>query len=128
MLLRGRLCLLREPGRGFFQYLPLFTQRSHLATQLAEFLTLFGRETIGALAVVEIRLADPVPDRLGRGFKLPSQFLGTLAGAHQLDQAAAKLRRIWRWGCGLLRHRGTLRPKWSAVHETGSTPPCQRMG
>src|SRR5712691_13364217 len=107
MLLRGRLRLLREPGRGFFQDLPLFTQRTVLATQLAEFLPLFGRETIRALAVVEIRLADPVPDRLRRGLELPSQFLGALASAHQFDQAATKLRWVWRWWCGLLRHRGT---------------------
>jgi len=46
---------------------------------------------------------------------------GRWPGAHQIDQALPELRRIRRW-YGLLRHRGTFRPQWSGVHETGVTP------
>src|SRR5437867_3237301 len=122
MLLRSRLRLLREPGRGFFQDLPLFTQRPVLATQLAQLFALLARQSVLATAVIEIGLADPVPDRLRGGLERLGQCLGRLPGSNQLDQAAAKLRWVRRWWCGLLRHRGDLRPKWSGVHEIGSTP------
>src|SRR6266487_6651997 len=110
----------REPGRGFFQYLPLFAKRTVLATELDQLSAFLGRQPVAALAFVEIGLADPVPDRLRGGLELPGQFFGALAGTDQLDQAAAELRRIRQRGCGLLRHRGDLRPKWSGVHEIGS--------
>src|SRR5437867_817913 len=126
MLLRGRLGLLREPGRGFPKKLPLFAEGTVLATQPHQLLAFLGRQTVGAVAFVEIGLADPVPDRLRRRLELPSQVLGRLPSTHQLDQATAKLRRVRRWWCGLLRHRGDLRPQWSGVHETRATPTRKR--
>src|SRR2546425_838660 len=115
MLLRARLRLLREPGRGFFQDLPLFTERPVLASQPDQLLTLLGRQAVSALAVIQVGLADPVPDRLRRGLELPSQFLGRLSGAHQLDQAAAKLREVWRGGGGPSRPPGGRRAQRGGV-------------
>src|SRR5438876_2646111 len=101
MLLRGRLRLLREPGRGFFQDLPLFTQRPVFATQLAQLFALLARQSVLATAVVEIGLANSVADRLRCRPELPRQFFGRLPGTNQLDQAATKLRRVRRWWCRL---------------------------
>src|SRR5712691_11833690 len=99
MLLRDRLRLLREPGRGFFQDLPLFTKRAVLATEMDQLGAFLGRQPVGALAFVEIGLAHPVPDRLRSGLELPGQLLRRVARADQLDQATAKLRRVRRGWC-----------------------------
>ena len=64
-----------EPGRGFFQNVALLPQRLHFAAEAAQFRALFGRQTVGALAVIKIRLPRPVTNRLRRRLELTRQRL-----------------------------------------------------
>jgi hypothetical protein len=84
--------LLHEEGRGFFQDLPLLTQRAHLAAQPAQLLTLFARQT-RLLTRVDRRLLRPQSQRLRRDAEivrdLPQRPTAT---AIQRDSLTPKLR------------------------------------
>src|SRR5208282_3621949 len=84
---RRRAGLLSEPGRGFCQYLPLFTQHPVLPAQPIEFLA-FGRgQTIAAQTLIEFCLPDPLADRLDRGLEFARQRRDAAAGSRQLDDS-----------------------------------------
>jgi hypothetical protein len=75
-----RAGLLSEPGRGFCQYLPLFTQYPVLTAQPIEFLTFARGQTVAAQTFIECRLLDPLSDGLGAGLELARQLAGAAAG------------------------------------------------
>src|SRR5262245_24667495 len=124
-----RVGLLSEPGRGFFQDLPLLPQHPILTPQPHQLLTLFRGQPVRAPSLVQVRLPHPVPDRLRRRLEFTRQALWTPPAADEIYYPPAELRRIG-WPCPstlvLLGHRGLLAPKWSSVHETGSTPVLER--
>src|SRR5262249_31942786 len=108
-----------EPGRGFFQDVPLLAERLHLAPEAAQLLALLGGQTVLAVAVVTIGLRDPVADRLRRRLRLLRPLFRVAPGSHELNEPPLELRRVRGTGLG---HRELLFPrKGSGVHETGGT-------
>src|SRR6202521_3480377 len=91
---RRRAGLLSEPGRGFCQYLPFFTQHPVLPAQPIEFLP-FGRgQTIAAQTLIEFCLPDPLADRLDRGLEFARQCRDAAAAVRQLDDSTPVFRCI----------------------------------
>src|SRR5437867_1658491 len=119
ILRRDRAGLPSEPGRGFFQNLPLLAEDLVLAPEPPQLLALFRGQAILAVAVVAIGLGNPVADRLRRRLELLRQLFRVPPGSHHLNEPPLELRRV-RWsGLG---HRELLFPrKGSGVHETGGT-------
>src|SRR5947207_6438218 len=115
----NRAGLPSEPGRGFFQNLPLLAEDLVLAPEPPQLLALFRGQAILAVAVVAIGLGNPVADRLRRRLELLRQLFPVPPGSHHLNEPPLELRRV-RWsGLG---HRELLFPrKGSGVHETGGT-------
>src|ERR1700730_5284091 len=70
---RRRPGLLSEPGRGFCQYLPLFTQHPYLAAQPIEFFALGRGQAVAAQSFTEPSLLDPLADRLNCRFEFTRQ-------------------------------------------------------
>src|SRR5438128_6936361 len=73
ILRRDRAGLPSEPGRGFFQDLPLLAEDLVLTTEALQLLPLLGRQAVLAATVVAIGLRDPVADRLCRRLELLRQ-------------------------------------------------------
>src|SRR5947199_1636807 len=123
ILRRDRAGLPSEPGRGFFQDLPLLAEDLVLAPEPPQLLALFRGQAVLAVAVVAIGLGDPVADRLRRRLELLRQLFPVPPGSHHLNEPPLELRRV-RWsGFG---HRELLFPrKGFGVHETGGTSPRQ---
>src|SRR5207237_798656 len=78
-----------------------------LAPEPPQLLTLLGGQTVLAVAVVAIRLDDPVADRLRRRLELLRQIFRSPPGSHQLNEPPLELRRIRNVGLG---HRELLFP------------------
>src|SRR5438093_1481793 len=112
--------LLGEPGRRFFEDLPLFAKDPVLATQSAQLIPLSRGQSVPSTPVVEIGLLDPVADRLGRGLELPSEVFRATPGPDEFDHPTAEFRRVRSVALG---HRGPPPlHKGITVHENGSTP------
>src|SRR5712691_7005452 len=92
----NRAGLPSEPGRGFFQNLPLLAEDLVLAPEPPQLLALFSGQAVLAVAVVAIGLCHPVADRLGGRLELLREPLRVTPGADQVDHAAPELRRV-RW-------------------------------
>src|SRR3984893_19326731 len=92
---RRRPGLLSEPGRGFCQYLPLFTQHPYLAAQRIEFFA-FGRgQAVAAQSFIESSLLDPLADRLNGRFEFTRQRGDAAPAACQFNDSTPVFRRIW---------------------------------
>src|SRR6185503_20221386 len=102
-----RAGLPREPGRGFFQDVALFPERLVLAAEPAQLRPFLGGQPVLAPALIAVRLAEPIPDRLAGRLELPAQLLGRAPRSGQLDEPRPELRGIRRSG---LWHRGLLPP------------------
>ena len=102
---RDRAGCLREPGRGFCQYLAFLTQPAVLTPEPSQLLALGAGQAVMRAALVTVGLADPVADRLGGWLELPSQLLRRAARANQLDHLLPELE--WR-GRTCKRHRRLL--------------------
>jgi len=61
----------RKMRRGIFQDLALLAQDPVLASQAPQLFLLLTRETVAALAFVEIRLFEPEPQRLAGHPQVP---------------------------------------------------------
>ena len=69
-----------------------------LLTEATEFLA-FGRgQAVGASALIEIGLFDPVANGLSGGFKLGGEFVGRATTSGQFDDLLAKRRWVG-WVC-----------------------------
>src|SRR3989454_11986308 len=111
-----------EPGRGFFQNLPLLAEDLVLAPEPPQLLALFRGQAILAMTVIAIGLGNPVADRLRRRLELLRQLFRVPPGSHHLNEPPFELRRVRGMGFG---HRELLFPrKGSGVHETGGTSDC----
>ena len=75
--------------------------------EAAELLALGGRQAVSAPALVAIRLAHPVPNRLGRRLEFLAQRFRRSPGANQLDHPTPEL---WWIGSSCTWHRGTSLP------------------
>ena len=82
---RDRAGCLREPGRGFCQYLALLAQPAVLVPEPPQLLALGTGQAVMSATLVPVGLADPVADRLSGWLKLPSQLLRRAARANQLN-------------------------------------------
>src|SRR5438034_1645465 len=119
ILRRDRAGLPSEPGRGFFQDLPLLAEDLVLAPEPPQLLALFRGQAVLAVAVVAIGLGDPVADRLRRRLELLRQLFRVPPRSHHLNEPPLELRRVRDMGLG---HRELLFPrKGAGVHETGGT-------
>src|SRR5712691_92216 len=115
----NRAGLPSEPGRGFFQNLPLLAEDLVLAPEPPQLLALVRGQAVLAVAGVAIGLGDPVADRLRRRLELLRQLLRVPPGSHHLNEPPLELRRVRDMRLG---HRELLFPrKGSGVHETGGT-------
>jgi hypothetical protein len=84
----------RSPERTrprLFQDLSLFAQRLHFAAKSSQLIAFVGRQTIGAHALIGIRLGYPIPDRLRSRLKLLRQPLWCSTRSNSLYQPPAKL-------------------------------------
>src|ERR1700674_4414970 len=97
---RRRPGLLSEPGRGFCQYLPLFTQHPYLAAQPIEFFALGCGQAVAALTLIESSLLDPLADRLHCGLKLARQRRDAAAATRQFNDSTPVFRCVWWMGSG----------------------------
>ena len=101
------------------QDVPFFAQPTDLAAQPTNLFTLFGAQTVAALAAISSGLCHPGPNGLGRRFELPSQLAGRTTGPNQLDHLLSERPRVRR---SRFRHRGyLLLATGSGVRETGAT-------
>ena len=91
-----RVGLLSEPGRGFLQDFPFLAQHPVLTPQPHQPLPLLRGQPVGAPSLVQVRLSQPVPDRLRRRLELPGEPLRLAPTAHKLHYAPPKLRRVGR--------------------------------
>src|SRR5678815_1598116 len=96
LLVGVRVGLPCEPGRGFCQDLALELELSVLPAQLSELLALDTAQHVFTLALVRVGLGHPVADGLGRALELARELVGIATGAHQRDDLAPVLRRVWR--------------------------------
>src|SRR5216684_5884903 len=107
---RRRPGLLSEPGRGFCQYLPLFTQHPYLAAQPIEFFALGRGQAVAALTLIEFCLFDPLADRLHCGLKLARQRRDAAAATRQFNDSTPLFRCVWWMGSGHLENSFSLSP------------------
>ena len=104
---RDRAGCLREPVRGFCQYLAFLAQLTVLTPQPSQLLALTTGQVVMSATLVPVGLADPVADRLSGWLKLPSQLLRRAARSNQLDHLLPETGWIG-WTCH--RHHGLLSP------------------
>jgi hypothetical protein len=71
-----------------------------LTTKTTQLLPLRRRQTVVAAALVQVRLPDPVGDRVGRDLELTGQLKPRATGSYQLDDPVPELRRVRRVGVG----------------------------
>src|SRR5690606_30332671 len=100
--LRLRGCLVREPGRGFCQDLPLFLEPPVLTAQPRELLALGASQTSVAPAGIARRLLHPLADRPAGAAELLRKLREGAARTMQLHHLTPELRRVSRT---LLCHR-----------------------
>src|SRR5438046_3536036 len=88
----NRAGLPSEPGRGFFQNLPLLAEDLVLAPEPPQLLALVRGQAVLAVAGVAIGLGDPVADRLRRRLELLRQLLRGPPASHPVHEPPATLR------------------------------------
>jgi hypothetical protein len=92
---------------------------SVLPAKTRQLLLLLRGQTVMAATLVEIGLAEPVPDGGVRDAELPSEALAGPAGSSQVNDPGPEFRWVWRlW----LRHSGIPPPQSGGLHIAGSTP------
>src|ERR1700730_2445233 len=107
---RRRPGLLSEPGRGFCQYLPLFTQHPYLAAQPIEFFALGRGQAVAAQSFIESSLLDPLADRLNCRFEFTRQRGDAAPAARQFNDSPPVFRCVWWMGSGHLENSFSLSP------------------
>src|SRR6202051_1155673 len=107
---RRRPGLLSEPGRGFCQYLPLFTQHPYLAAQPIEFFALGRGQAVAAQSFIESSLLDPLADRLNCRFEFTRQRGDAAPAARQFNDSTPVFRCVWWMGSGHLENSFSLSP------------------
>src|ERR1700719_3581435 len=97
---RRRTGLLSEPGRGFCQYFPLFTQHPYLTAQPIEFFALGRGQAVAAQSFIESSLLEPLADRLNCRFEFTRQRADAAAAASQFNDSTPVFRCVWWIGFG----------------------------
>src|ERR1700730_16578500 len=118
---RRRPGLLSEPGRGFCQYLPLFTQHPYLAAQPIEFFALGRGQAVAAQSFIESSLLDPLADRLNCRFEFTRQRGDAAPAARQFNDSTPVFCCVWWMRSGHLENSFSLSPtpstKLGQLHE-----------
>src|ERR1700680_4561171 len=107
---RRRPGLLSEPGRGFCQYLPLFTQHPYLAAQPIEFFALGRGQAVAAQSFIESSLLDPLADRLNCRFEFTPQRGDAAPAARQFNDSTPVFCCVWWMRSGHLENSFSLSP------------------
>src|ERR1700676_5236649 len=107
---RRRPGLLSEPGRGFCQYLPLFTQHPYLAAQPIEFFALGRGQAVAAQSFIESSLLDPLADRLNCRFEFTRQRGDAAPAARQFNDSTSVFCCVWWMRSGHLENSFSLSP------------------
>src|SRR6202040_1588353 len=107
---RRRTGLLSEPGRGFCQYLPLFTQHPYLAAQPIEFFALGRGQAVAAQSFIESSLLDPLADRLNCRFEFTRQRGDAAPAARQFNDSTPVFCCVWWMRSGHLENSSSLSP------------------
>src|SRR6202163_3324214 len=113
---RRRPGLLSEPGRGFCQYLPLFTQHPYLAAQPIEYFALGRGQAVAAQSFIESSLLDPLADRLNCRFEFTRQRGDAAPAARQFNDSTSVFCCVWWMRSGHLENSFSY-----TLYETGST-------
>jgi hypothetical protein len=69
------------------QDFPFQAQLFDFPPQAGQFLTLDGRQSVLAKVFIQIRLPDPLPNRLGCWLELSGKFMRRAARPHKLDHS-----------------------------------------
>src|SRR3977135_2349836 len=107
---RRRTGLLSEPGRGFCQYLPLFTQHPYLPAQPMEFFALGRGQAVATQSFIESSLLDPLADRLNCRFEFTRQRGDAAPAARQFNDSTPLFRCVWWMRSGHLENSFSLSP------------------
>src|SRR3984957_15823544 len=107
---RRRTGLLSEPGRGFCQYLPLFSQHPYLAAQPIEFVALGRGQAVAAQSFIESSLLEPLADRLNCRLEFTRQRGDAAAATRQFNDSTPVFRCVWWMGSGHLENSFSLSP------------------
>jgi len=87
-----------EPGRRFYQDLPIELELPIFPPQLSQLFLFVCRQPVFPKTFISVRLSHPCPNRHRRHSKFPRQVCRLPASAYQLDYLVPKLLRIW-WAC-----------------------------
>src|SRR3981081_4348474 len=107
---RRRTGLLSEPGRGFCQYLPLFTQHPYLPAQPMEFFALGRGQAVATQSFIESSLLDPLADRLNCRFEFTRPRGVAAPAARQFNDSTPVFRCVWWMRSGHLENSFSLSP------------------